>query len=101
MIGHTARSRLRQVIGDYHHATETDGDHFATAAELLTAIADAHTARDGVLDAINAAITDTTDPAVLSLLHNARSRVAGDHVDVGRRANDNLNARTTHDRRSA
>lgn len=101
MTAHTARTRLREVIGDYHHATDTEGDHFATAAELLTAIVRTQTTRDTVLAAINNAITATADPAVLSLLHNARQRVSGDLVDVGRRANDTLNARTAHNRRSA
>ena len=90
---HTARTRLRDVIADYGHAAETDGDHFTAAAEILTAIVRTHTTRDEILAAINDAITATADPAVLSLLHNARTRVAGDLVDVGRRANDTLNAR--------
>lgn len=92
---HTARTRLRGVIADYDHAAETDGDHFTAAAEILTAIVRPHTTRDEILAAINDAITATVDPAVLSLLHNARTRVAGDLVDVGRRANDTLNARAT------
>lgn len=98
---HSARTRLREVIGDYDHAADTDGDHFSAAADILTTILRTYTSRDDLLAAINAAITATADPAVLSLLHNARTRVAGDLVDVGRRANDTLNARTAHSRKSA
>jgi hypothetical protein len=97
----TARVRLRQVIADYTHAADTDGDHFETAAELLTVVVRTRRSRAEILSAITAAIDTTTDIAVLSLLHNARARTAGDLTAVARQANDSINARTTPHGRTA
>lgn len=97
----TTRHRLRHVIADYSHAADTDGEHFAAAADTLAVILRTHTTRAELLDAITAAIDETHDVAVLSLLHNARSRAAGDLVDIGRQANDAVNARTTAHGRTA
>ena len=101
MTGQQARGRLRQVIADYAHAADTDGDHFTAAAELLTPVVRSHHTRDDILAAITDVIDTTTDLAVLSLLHNARARTAGDITPVARQANDIINARTAPHGRTA
>lgn len=99
--GQQVRGRLRQVIADYTHAADTDGDHFATAATLLTEVLRSHTRRAAILTAITDVIDATTDIAVLSLLHNARVRTAGDLTAIARQSNDIVNARTTPHGRTA
>ena len=97
----TTRNRLREVIAAYDHAADLDGEHFAAAAEVLTAIVRTATTRTDILARLDGAITDTDDTAVLSLLHNSRHRLTGDLIEVGRRANDTVNARITSHGRTA
>ena len=101
MTSTTPRGRLRGVIAAYTQAADIDGDHFDTAAEILTPIVRCHCTRAELLAAITAAIDDTHDTAVLSLLHNARARTAGDLTPVARQNNDAINARTTPHGRTA